>query len=430
MSTAPEHGRLKVALVCHDLGDGGAARATVRIARALQAHKDDRIRVRMFSANPVEVPGLDVEGPPGGFTRIRRGISRERSRLADRLPWATPNEAMHSRADVRTGMHRSLAPWSPDLVHLHWLGRGTMSVEEVGALPYPTVWTLHDMWVLLGAEHVAYDDRHLAGYARATRPEGERGVDWNRRTWARKRAHWNRAMHLVTPSAWLTDTARNSVMAQGWQVSTVPNPVDTHFWRRLDRIHAREALGLPRDRRLLLASTPEGMSQVKGVDLLREALALLMNDARLRADPPELIVIGSDRSRTTGFEGTSMRIHDLGKVRQDLLLRLVYSAADVTLVPSRVESFGQVAAESLACGTPVVAFGVGGLLDVVRDFSTGRLVRPGDAAALASATAEMLLLDADVRREMGAAGARDVAERFSPSLVADRYEQVYRESLR
>jgi len=429
MNDGSKGSRLKVAFVCNDLGVGGAARATVRIARSLQARGEDTVRLRMFAANPTNVPGLDVEGLPGGLTRIRRGLSRKKSRVADRLPWSTPNKVMHSRADIRSGMPRALASWAPDIVHLHWLGRSAMSIREVGELPYPIVWTLHDMWVILGAEHVAYDDRYVNGYATTKRPDGERGVDWNRLAWQRKRTHWNRPMHLVTPSAWLTDTAKRSALAEHWTVTTIPNPVDTSFWRPLDRNHARESLGLPQGGRLLLASSPSGMSQVKGADLLRQTLSLLASDTRLQPQAPELILIGSDRSRETGFEGSPIRIHNLGEIQEDLLLRLVYSAADVTLVPSRIESFSQVAAESLACGTPVVAFGVGGLLDVVRDFSTGRLARPEDPKGLASATAEMLLLDAGIRREMGAIGARDIAERFSPDLVAEKYEAVYHQAV-
>lgn len=422
-------GRLRVGFVCSDLGAGGAARATLRIARALQAHTEGVVDLRAFTAHPTRFPEFGSQGLPGGASRIRRVISRRKSRLADQLPWSTPNAIIHSRADIWTGMQRSIGSWPPDVIHLHWLGPATMSIEEVGAIPYPVVWTLHDMWVILGAEHVAYDERYTGGYARGTRPDGETGIDWNRRTWRRKRAHWGRRMHLVAPSRWLTDQARRSPLAQQWEVTTIPNPVDTGFWRALDRNSSREALGLPRDRLLLLTSIPRGMSQVKGLDLLRAALGRLARDERMPAHPPELILIGSGRSDETGFAPGPFRMHDLGEVRDDRLLRLVYSAADATLVPSRIESFSQVAAESLACGTPVVAFGVGGLLDVVRDFETGRLVQPESPEAFAAATADVLLLEGAARRKMGALGASDVADRFSPAVVAQRYATVYRNAI-
>lgn len=415
---------LKVAVVCHDLGGGGAARATLRILRAILASAQADISVRLFVAKPSSVLGLDVHHLPTGLSRGRRVASTVRRRLADQLPWSTNNAVIHSKADVWTGLAKSIADWAPDIVHLHWLGTGTLSIEEIGTIEQPIVWTLHDMWPFLGAEHVSYDTRYVDGYARGSRPVGEAGIDWNRRTWRRKQKHWTTPMRIVAPSAWMNEMARSSMLMNSWEISTVPNPIDATFWAPQQRRKARIALGLPLDAPLFLASAVGGMDQLKGGDLLRDAFSEALPWISQKRSAPGLILLGQKQSRPTGFEGLPLNIFNFGRVRDDQIIRSAYSAADVTLVPSRVESFSQVAAESLACGRPVVAFGVGGLLDVVDDRVTGHLVPPFDTVAFASSMCEVLD-DARSENALGNAGVTQVRQVFAPKRVGALYLQIY-----
>src|SRR5262249_41322804 len=93
-----------------------------------------------------------------------------------------------------------------DVVHLHWVSAETMSVEDIGRIRKPVVWTAHDMWPFCGAEHYAPDGpnaRWRCGYTAANRPVAQWGIDIDRWTWRRKRRAWRNAMHIVCPSRWL-----------------------------------------------------------------------------------------------------------------------------------------------------------------------------------------------------------------------------------
>ncbi len=105
------------------------------------------------------------------------------------------------------------------------------------------------------------------------------------------------------------------------------------------------------------------------------------------------------------------------------LLSTFYRAADCCLVPSRSESFGLVALEASACGTPVVAAAVGGLTTLVEDGVTGYLVEPGDADAFGRRAAE-ILADPDLQASLGAAGAA-VAARYTWATAAARLRRIY-----
>lgn len=416
-------------MVCHELGTGGAARAAVRIARVIQDSTAGAVDIRMFVAKPNARFGLAEEGFPSGASRVRRAASTGLSRIRDVLPSSTENRIIHSRADIWTGLGAAIRCWSPDVVHFHWLGPRTISIKEIAGLPYPKVWTLHDMWPFLGAEHVSYDKRFIHGYLRDNRPSGDSGIDWSRHTWRRKHKHWHIPMHVVAPSNWMRDQARASSIMHQWTVTTIPNPISADVWFPESKPEARQRLGLPDHGPLLLASALGGLFQkVKGGDLLHKALTDLLTLSGEGRNRLGIIALGAKESRRTGFEDLPLTIFNLGRVRDDSVLRDAYSAADVTAVPSRVESFSQVAAESIACGTPVVAFGVGGLLDVVDDGKTGRLVEPFNTFEFAAAV-HQILEEAQQGNALGSNAARAVRERFSSEVVSSAYLRVYRQAV-
>lgn len=420
---------IRVAMVCHELGTGGAARAAVRIARAIQESTAGAVDTRMFVAKPNARFGLAEEGFPSGSSRVRRTASTGLSVIRDVLPSSTENSIIHSRADIWTGLGAAIRRWSPDVVHLHWLGPRTISIKEIAGLPYPKVWTLHDMWPFLGAEHVSYDERFVQGYLRENRPSGDSGIDWDRHTWRRKCEHWGDPMHVVAPSNWMRDQARASVVMRQWETTTIPNPIATDVWYPESKSDARRVLGVPEHEPLLLASALGGLGQhVKGGDLLRSALSEAIPPLSRNGQKLGILVLGAKASRPTGFENLPIKVFNLGRVYDDAVLRNAYSAADVTLVPSRAESFSQVAAESLACGTPVVAFAVGGLLDVVDDRVTGRLVAPFNTSKFATSVCEVIK---DVRQgnTLGRNGPPTVRNRLSNEVVSAAYVQVYRQAI-
>lgn len=328
---------------------GGAARAAYRIHRSLVGQSvahglSSQMRViSQLSDDPTV-----ISGPPASQRPIWR---RLQPRLAQqvRRGFRTGNPTLHSIAWPATGLGAELQQRhrqsQVDVVHLHWLGVGTLSIEETGRLPMPLVWTLHDQWAFCGAEHytspplpgetASTDERFAAGYSPASRPAHEAGPDLNRRTWLRKRRAWRRPMHIVCPSHWLADCARRSTLMGDWPITVIPYPIGLNDWVPCDQAQARALLGLPAERPLVLfGAMGGGADPRKGADLLLEALQRLRSQV---AGTPlaqlELVVFG--QSRPAQPPDLGFPIHYSGHLYDDLSLRLLFAAADVFVIPSR-----------------------------------------------------------------------------------------------
>jgi len=212
--------------------------------------------------------------------------------------------------------------------------------------------------------------------------------------------------------------------ADSGRIEIVPPGVDHAFFSPGDRGGARAALGLG-DRPVLLFVGR--IQPLKGLDVAVCALA------ELRRPDATLLVVGG----ASGAEGDQevARVRELARTlgvgkqvrfvppQPHHLLSTYYRAADVCLVPSRSESFGLVALESTACGTPVVAAAVGGLRTLVDHGQSGFLVEGRDPARFASATAQ-ILDDPELARSMAAAGAARARD-YTWSTTAARLRRIY-----
>lgn len=421
--------RLNVMHVAASDGAGGAARGAYRLHRALA---ERGLATGVASSMRVGQKLSDDATVVGGDTCVRgvvRRLTRRRLARFYARGFTTGSAAFHSIAWPSTGLGGELNRSAADILHLHWLGRDTLSVEEIGRLGRPIVWTQHDMWTFCGAEHYSDDRRYIDGYDAAARPSYEDGPDVNRRTWRRKQRAWRRPMHLVCPSRWLAECARQSALARDWPIAVIPNPLDLDTFRPVDQEMARALIGLPAGVPIVLfGAIGGGADRRKGLDLLTDALRRLRaehGEGRLR----ELRVVVFGQSRPAEPLDVGFPVHYAGHLHDDLSLRLHYAAADVMVVPSRQENLPQSATEPMACGTPVVAFRIGGLPDIVDHGQTGYLAEPLDPASLATGI-DWILSDSTRRQQLGAAGRARAERLWAPEVVARQYVDVYREVMR
>jgi len=219
-------------------------------------------------------------------------------------------------------------------------------------------------------------------------------------------------------------------------ISVIPGGVDLERFRPLDKAESRASIGVTESNVLLYVGR---IQRLKGLEVLLRAFHESLREDRL-ADSRLLIVGGlpSSTARRPSHESREIaRLHNLTKrlgladkvtfvgAIQQGQLPLYYSAADLTVMPSSYESFGLVAVESLACGTPVVATRVGGLTTIVRDGATGALV-PWRDPKLFSQTISRLLLDREELRALSEQ-ARPSVMRFGWDNIADAHLEVFDE---
>jgi D-inositol-3-phosphate glycosyltransferase len=207
--------------------------------------------------------------------------------------------------------------------------------------------------------------------------------------------------------------------AEAERIAVIPCGVDTTLFRPGDSTEARRRLGFDHHPVVLFVGRLE---PIKGLDTLCEAVAVL----HAGGVPAELVVVGGDTDESPAGHETLLRrrIHALGLTphvrflwpQPQEALRGYYVAADVTVLPSYYESFGMVALEAMACGSPVVGSRVGGLTTTVRDGVTGYLVPEGDVAALAERLAD-LIADPDRRERLGREGARWAVQHRWPCVA-------------
>jgi glycosyltransferase involved in cell wall biosynthesis len=282
------------------------------------------------------------------------------------------------------------------------------------------------MWAFCGGEHVAPDhaqSRFRQGYLADNRPQGESGPDLNRVAWEAKRLAWaQQKFAIVTPSRWMATCVAQSVLFREATVRVIPNPLDTELvWTPIDRQSARSRLGLTQNKAYVLFGSAGGMTQLKGEDLLRAAMPSVV--AAL-GDEVELLIFGQYAPAGYDTAVWPCRVNWLGPVHDDRVMACIYSAADVMVVPSRQDNLPNTAIEAHACGTPVVAFSVGGLPDIIEHHKTGWLAAPFDTEDLGRGI-QWILSDRQ-RWQVLSKHARDNAvAKYSPSAVVPQYIDYY-----
>ena len=232
-------------------------------------------------------------------------------------------------------------------------------------------------------------------------------------------------MHIIAPSRWMGECARESALFRDWAVSVIPNVLDTRIYQPLDRNFCRQALSLPADRQIILFGAIGGARDPrKGYDLLLDSLARLATQVDVRK--VLCVVFGQSAPQTPPILPFPARW--MGHVSDDVTLALLYNAADVMVVSSRQENLPQTATEPQACACPVVAFDCTGFRDAVEHRETGYLARAFDTEDMAEGI-RWILEDAGRRGKLGQAARERALRLWASDVVLPQYLQVYESTI-
>lgn len=397
--------------------DGGAARAAYRLHQGLQLlGVSSHMLVRdKASADKSVIPQraiLTKLGP--SFSKLPLRFYPNRSRTNFSPQWFPDKIATNVKQ------------LDPDIVHLHWICNGYVQIETLAKFKRPIVWTLHDMWAFTGGCHYSQEcDRYTYSCGACPQLHSAKNQDLSSWIWHRKAKAWKDLnLTIIAPSRWFAECAKASSLFKDQRIEVVPHGLDTQKYKPVNQQFARELLCLPQDKKLVLfgASSAALGDQRKGFHLLKPALQALSKSGW--QDRIELVIFGTSRSQKTADLG--FRVHYLDRLYDDISLALVYSAADVMVVPSMQEAFGQTASESLACGRPVVAFKATGPKDIVDHQQNGYLAKPFEIEDLARGIA--WVLNSKERHQKLCIAARKKAEQeFTLELQAQRHLSIFKE---
>ncbi len=409
-------------LSTHDT-NGGAARAAYRLHKGLQdAGLNSQMLVQEKSSSDQTVIAPKI--------RLFQGVAKTKLTF-ETLPLKLYPQRSNSTFFSQWLPDRvvpQVTKINPDIINLHWISGAFMQIESIAKLKQPLVWTLHDMWVFTGGCHVARDCQRYTQSCGSC-PQLNSSSDWDLSRWVykRKARAWSKFnsinLTLIAPSNWIGECAKSSSLFKNSRVEVIPHGLNTHKYRPLNQQLVREIFRLPQDKKLILFGALQATSdRNKGFHLLQPALQKLSRTEW--KDNTELVIFGASEPENPPDLG--FKTHYLGHFYDDTSLASIYSAADVMLVPSLQESFGQTASESLACGTPVIAFNATGLKDIVLHQECGYLAKPYDIDDLVRGI--IWVLENPQRYEKLSLYARERAKQeFNLELQARRYSSLFKE---
>jgi glycosyltransferase involved in cell wall biosynthesis len=397
--------------------DGGAAVLMRRLDAALrELGHDSRIRHRR---------GELAAGHGERLEFCRSWLDRQRERV--RLRFET--FALRPAAPSFFGRYRSPQPTPPpaadvvaDIVHLHWINHWLDLPSFLAGVPQhvPIVWTIHDMSALAGGCFLDFDCDQFekkCGLCPLLKPPFNRRLaasEWQRRS----QALAGRKIFAVGNSTFTTGLIKKSPLFAGAQtIATIHPGINTGEFVRHEKAAARRQLGLAPDRFILGFGAAALTDANKGFDRF---LAVAEKVAG-KLGAVDVLVFGDG---LPAANAAPVNIHGLGKLSAPAQLSLAYSAMDVFIVASQMETFGQVATEAQACGTPVWAFDVGGLRDAVQAGVTGNLVPFADTAAMAEDICAQHR--AGNLAAMGERATNWVRGKFPVAKMAEQYLELYR----
>ena len=309
-----------------------------------------------------------------------------------------------------------------DVIHLHWINQGMLSLSTIRKIlnsGKPVVWTMHDIWPATAICHLTLGCHSFTTKCGRCRllPKGSSLAE---SVWQKKKKMLEyEGIYYVACSRWLESEAKASALLKGHKMTSIPNPIDTHIYKKGDKQQARQRLGLPADKRLILFVSQRVTNRNKGMDYLVEACRLL--DAQL---PYELVILGGHAEEVV--DQLPLKAHPLGYVNDEQRIVDVYNAADVFVLPSLSENLPNTIMEAMACGLPCVGFRVGGIPEEIDHKRNGYVADYRSAEDLARGI-HWTLNEADYD-ELSRNAIHKVAQNYSQQSVAMKYLDVYHQA--
>ena len=402
---------------------GGAARSAYRLHRGLLSlGQSSKMFVEKRESNELEIVGFRYPHDP--LTRLRRGprrwlLKREKDRIKARLR-AGASLFSDDRSEHGSQALAQFPPW--DILNLHWISGLLDYSEFFRSVPQnrPVVWTLHDMNAFTGGCH--FDGgcgRYSQSCGACPELSSNQPDDFSNAVWKRKRRGYDAlrpgGLHLVTPSRWLANEARRSSLLHTRDVTVIPYGIETDVFKPRDRHAARDVLGFPQTSKVVLFLADYADEARKGLSVLLQALGGMSDVSDIL-----VLILGNG----TVDVRANLRFKQLDYVRDDRILSMIYSAADLFVAPTLQDNLPNTILEAISCGVPVVAFNVGGVPEIIRDGVEGRLVPCRDIAALRSAIYTSLENN-DVRLQMGVNARQRALQEYGLQLQASRYLELY-----
>ena len=400
---------------------GGAARAAYRLHQGFKnIDHHSQMLVQTKHSDDRQVIGFsDTSGIGKAITGSRLSLNQ--------LPlrFYPDHVSFYSLQWLPDNIASKVIQLNPDVINIHWICNSYLQIETLAKLNKPLVWTLHDMWPFTGGCHYSGEcDRYMASCGSCPLLGSSKNWDLSRWVWQRKAKAWkNLNLTIVSPSYWLAKCASSSYLFQDLPIKVIPNSIDTKKYRPINRQVARELLGLPQDKQLVLfGSIKATKDKRKGFQFLQPVLQKLSQSGW--QDKLELVVFGA--SRSDNLPDFGLPSHYVGNLNDDLSLATVYSAADVFVLPSVQDNLPNTIMEAIACGTPCVAFNIGGIPDLIEHQKNGYLAQPFKTDDLAQGIA--WVLEKEERHQKLSYRAREKAEQeFALQIQAGRYLSLFKE---
>lgn len=420
--------KIKVLSVCSSDAKGGAARAAYRIHQGV---KDLGVESRMFvkekKSGDADVILLDEFIPKNPLYKVFDWARNKWMNMMQRARWNRYPERDDSyMSDLRgSDLHGALQKLDYDVLHLHWINLRFIPLK---ALPHnkPIVWTLHDSWPFCGVCHYFFEcEKYRSQCGNCPSLRSDNVEDLSYRIWKKKaEIYKDLDLHIVSPSQWLADCARQSSLLGQFPVEVVPNCLDVDSFRPLDEGEISQKWQNFQDETfvkpiVLYGAMDAATDYRKGFADLVAALRLLEKNGH--CDDFELIVFGAKESELS-FD-VNIPIHYVDYVYDTKELVSLYNLANVMVVPSLSENLSCIIMESLSCATPVVAFNIGGNGDMIEHQINGYLAKEKDDADLAEGILWCLENNAD--NSLGKAGREKVLREYTYEAVCGKYKDLY-----
>jgi glycosyltransferase involved in cell wall biosynthesis len=317
-----------------------------------------------------------------------------------------------------------------DIINLHWIThfQSPVTLKKLFSLGKPVVWTLHDQWAFTGGCHYSAGCDKYKAICSGCPQLNDDPFDLTTAVLRDKLELFSGAnLTIVSPSRWLANIARESSLFKNLRIETIANALETDLFVPIPTSEAKQKLDIESDVVTILFGTENGNEKRKGFTELLRSIEVCFNKPEFRelikSKKLSILCFGNPNEK---LDSLGIPVVSSGYIKSDETLRNIYCAADICVISSLEENLPNIMLESMSCGTPVIAFDIGGMPDVIHDGENGRLVPSSDFRSMGKALLD-LIFNYKERKAIGENCRRTIEDGFSLDVQAKRYLKLFNE---